>query len=134
MFVSPEKRKKARGTKLMKDKDRSTVMVCVAADESQQPLCVVGTVIEPRCSKSLTNWHKQLTVQGKPCFYMNQSNAWFDITVALWWFNAVFLPAHRKEHGGAIAILLLDNFKAHKKALPGGKAHANLGSLCPVLP
>ena len=123
MFVSPEKRKKARGTKLMKDKDRITVMVCVAADGSQQPLCVVGTAIEPRCFKSLTDWHKQLTVQGTPCFYTNQSKAWFDTTVTLWWFNTVFLPAHRKKHGGAIAILLLDNFKAHKKALPEGKAH-----------
>ena len=67
--VDKSNAKSFAGVKQMKDKTRSTLMVCIAADGSKAPLAMVGKPKQPVCF--------QLCEGNKPpMFWKNQSNAW----------------------------------------------------------
>ena len=68
-YVKNEETKVARGTKLMKAKDRVTVYVCTNGDGTDLvPLSIIGSAKNPRCFR---NGRKKLK-------YYNQKKAWSD--------------------------------------------------------
>ena len=104
MFVDEDKVKSTRGVKQMKDKDRVTLMMCIAANGEKLPLAMVGKSKLPACFRM---------IDKVPMDYTHQQNAWFDRAVTRWWINTTFLPYHRRKHGEEKAILILDNCPAH---------------------
>ena len=92
----------------MKDKTRVTAMVCTAADGYCCPLAIIGKSKRPVCFDLLCG-------SKTPLLYKEQSNAWFDRNVTVWWINNVFWPDHLHCNGhGVNAILILDNCTAHQ--------------------
>jgi len=101
-YVSEDEVKTARGTKLMKAKDRVTLYVCTNADGSDLvPLSIIGSSEQPRCFR---NHEKKLT-------YYNQKKAWSDTKTSKKWF-ADFVK-HVKRRTNAPVLLLMDNCAAH---------------------
>ncbi|MGH7954412.1 MAG: hypothetical protein ACREOZ_00470, partial [Gloeomargaritales cyanobacterium] len=106
IYIDKDQKKNFRGVKLMKSKDRVTLMVCTAASGDKIPLFMAGKSAHPACFKLF---------DGPPSMaYTHQNNAWFDRTVTAEWISRVFWPNHFRKHGDKVAILLLDNFSAHK--------------------
>ena len=71
MYLRKEQVKNTRGVKLMKSKDRLTLMVATAADGTKCPLYSVGKSAVPESVRRLNG--------GKfPIAYTHQKNAWFD--------------------------------------------------------
>ena len=106
VFVKKENASSVRGCKLMRSKDRVTIMVCTAADGSKVPLCLVGKSQHPHCFR--------LRPGGCPIPYTHQKKAWFTINVTVWWIKHVFWPHHLQKHGNVYAILILDNCSSHQ--------------------
>ena len=92
----------------MKDKTRLTLMVCTAANGEKFPLAIVGKPKTPHCFRLLAD------PGNTPIPYTNQSNAWFDKFITVWWIKHIFWPEHLRRHGDVNAILILDNCTAHK--------------------
>ena len=108
MYVDKDTKHTHAGVKQMKDKTRVTLMVCTAVDGSKVLLAVVGKPKKPMCFRVQTrNGHP-------PIPYTNQSNAWFDQEITIWWIRVVLWPYHLKTHGDRACVLLLDNCCAHK--------------------
>ena len=77
-YVKKEDVKVARGTKLMKAKDRVTLYVCTNGTGTDLfPLSMIGTAKKPRCFK---NRRKKLQ-------YWNQKKAWSDTKTYKKWFR-----------------------------------------------
>ena len=107
MYVDKDTKSTYAGVKQMKDKTRITLMVCTAADGSKVPLSVVGKPKKPECFRLLRG--------GKtPVPYTNQSNAWFNQEVTIWWIRRVLWPYHLKTHGDKHCVLLLNNCSENK--------------------
>mmetsp|Transcript_29354 Transcript_29354/g.59097 ORF Transcript_29354/g.59097 Transcript_29354/m.59097 type:complete len:617 (-) Transcript_29354:2-1852(-) len=101
-LVSEDEVKTARGTKLMKAKDRVTLYVCTNADGSDfVPLSIIGSSEKPRCFR---NHEKKLT-------YYNQKKAWSDMKTSKKWF-ADFVK-HVKRRTNDPILLIMDNCAAH---------------------
>jgi hypothetical protein len=92
----------------MKSKDHVTIMVCITADGSKVPLSLIGKAKTPECFR-----HELEDPSNPPMPYKDQSNAWFDREISIWWINHVFWPWHVRKFGDVKAILLLDNCSAH---------------------
>lgn len=92
----------------MKSKDRLTIMVCTAADGSKAPLSIIGKSKTPECFRYELDNPSKL-----PMAYKDQSNAWFDREVTVWWITHVFWPWHVRKFGDLKAVLLLDNCSAN---------------------
>ena len=108
-YISLEEgsRKNIRGTKVLRAKDRVTLVLCVNATGTCKvaPL-IVGTSKNPHCFRDALS----------PIPYINQRNAWVDREVYKgWWFN-IFLPAVRKFTKEPVA-LLMDNCSGHDPTL-----------------
>jgi len=103
-YVSEDEVKTARGTKLMKAKNRVTLYVCTNADGSDfVPLSIIGAAENPRC---FSNHEKKLT-------YYNQRKAWSDTKTIKKWF-ADFL-IHVKRRTNEPVLLIMDNCAAHNE-------------------
>ena len=71
-YIKSENTCAARGTKLMKAKDRVTLYVATnAMGTDLVPLSIIGKSVKPRCS----------TNQAKKLVYINQRKAWSDRNV-----------------------------------------------------
>ena len=97
-YISLEEgsRKNIRGTKVLRAKDRVTLVLCVNATGTckEAPL-IVGTSKNPHCFRDAPS----------PIPYINQRNAWVDREVYKgWWFH-IFLPAVRKFTKEPVALL-----------------------------
>ena len=108
LYVKKEKKRSYAGTKMMKDKNRVTIMVCTAGNGDKLPLAIIGKPKDPVCFRLLHDKN------NTPIPYIHQVNAWFDKHVTAWWIKHVLLPEHHKRHGVVNAILILDNCSAHK--------------------
>jgi hypothetical protein len=108
IYVTKAERSSYAGVKQMKSKDRVTIMVCIAADGSKIPLSIIGKSKTPECFR-----HELDNPSEPPMAYKDQSNAWFDREITIWWINHVFWPWHVRKFGNVKAILLLDNCLAH---------------------
>lgn len=105
-YCHVSRRSSIRGVKLMKDKERITLMVCTSATGQKLPLAVIGKSASPTCFRQCGN--------KPPLPYFQQENAWFDKRVFLWWLKEVFSKAVRQTHGDQKVVLLLDNFSGHQ--------------------
>lgn len=83
MYFRKNERSTIRGSKIMKDKNRITVMVCTSAAGDKVHLAVIGKAKRPTC------W--DLCGNKPPIAYNNQDNAWFDRTITVWWILKVFI-------------------------------------------
>ena len=101
-YVKNEETKVARGTKLMKAKDRVTVYVCTNGDGTDLvPLSIIGTAKKPRCFK---NGRKKLK-------YYNQKKAWSDTKAYKKWFRS--FCNHVAARTTSKVLLLADNCGPH---------------------
>ena len=105
-YCNAAERDSFRGVKRMKDKTRVTIMVCTSALGEKVPLSIVGKSKRPECFSLCVN-------NTPPMAYNNQSNAWFDKDVTIWWLNDVFDKWYHAKFGNQKCILLLDNCPAH---------------------
>ena len=105
MYCLEEERRTIRGVKLMRDKNRVTIMVCTSAGGDKVPLSLIGTAKRPQCFD---------LCDIPPLHYTHQFNAWFDRAVTKWWLDNVFAPFCFKLFGSQKCILLLDNCPAHE--------------------
>jgi hypothetical protein len=96
--------KRARGSKVMKDKSRLTEYMCTSADGKKVPLAFIGKSKRPRCFRN------NPILQG--AHYFDQKNAWSDAVVYQEWFDTVFLPFVRAQNDEPI-LLLQDNHTSH---------------------
>jgi len=105
-YVKEEDCKTARGTKLMKAKDRVTIFVTTNADGSDMPpLSIIGKSKNPRCFK---NRQKKLR-------YYNQKKAWSDSKVfAQWW---EWFQNYIRNRTNEKVLLILDNCGPHGSEL-----------------
>lgn len=111
-YVKEENVKTARGTKLMKAKDRLTLYVCTNASGSDMvPLSVIGKSKNPRCFR----------IRSPKLPYYNQAKAWSDRRVFTLWFQ-YFLNYIRNRTSNKV-LLLLDNCGPHGNELvdPNGQ-------------
>ena len=107
MYVDKDAKSTYASFKKMKDKTRVTLMVCTDADGTKVPLSVVGKPKKPKYFRLLRG--------GKtPVPYTNQSNAWFNKDITIWWIRMVLWPYHLRMNGDKHCVLLLDNCSAHK--------------------
>ena len=84
MYVDANQKSSYAGVKQMKDKTRVTLMVCTSAAADKCPLAIVGKPKQPRCFNLCIN-------KKPPLPYINQSNAWFNQSITLWWIHNVYL-------------------------------------------
>eukprot|EP00984_Skeletonema_dohrnii_P031549 scaffold24154_cov78-Skeletonema_dohrnii-CCMP3373.AAC.1 len=101
-YVKKEHYKNARGTKLMKAKDRTTVYVCTNASGTDKvPLSIIGKAKTPRC----------FVRRKKKLKYYSQARAWSDtVTFHKWWRD--FLNHIRRKTTKKV-LLILDNCGPH---------------------
>ena len=93
-----------RGKK--KAKDRGTLVVCCNATGMKRvPIIMIGKVKEPACIAG-NSW---------PIPYLQQKNAWIDVTTFNKWFDEVFELYIRKRTGHKV-LLILDNAPGHSSA------------------
>jgi hypothetical protein len=92
--------------KQMKSKDRIALMICTSASGEKVPLAIVGKAKKPECFRLCENGIP-------PIAHVDQSNAWFDRKITVWWINHVFWPHHCSTRGAVVCLLLLDNCSAH---------------------
>ena len=119
-YVSAGSRRRARGSKAMKNKDRVTLVLAVNATGSHKiPVAVIGKAAVPLCFKS----------PRAPCPlpYFSQQSAWMDGVVYEKWFNTVFVPAVRARTR-LPCVLVVDNCGAH------GKLEHPQVAICPLPP
>ena len=119
-YVSAGSRRRARGSKAMKNKDRVTLVLAVNATGSHKiPVAIIGKAAVPLCFKS----------PRAPCPlpYFSQPSAWMDGDVYEKWFNTVFVPAVR-ERTRLLCVLDVDNCGAHNKL-----EHPQV-AICPLPP
>ena len=105
-YVKKEDSKDARGTKLMKAKDRVTVYVCTnATGTDKMPLSIIGKSKNPRCFEK----------RKKKLKYYSQRRARSDkVTFTKWWNS--FLDYIRMKTTKKV-LLLLDNCGPHGEEL-----------------
>jgi len=106
-YVSAGSRRRARGSKSMKNKDRVTLVLAVNSTGSHKiPVAVVGKAAVPLCFKT----------PRAPCPlpYFSQQPAWMDGDVYETWFNTVFVPAVRARTR-LPCVLFVDKCGAHGK-------------------
>ena len=105
-YVDEENIKEARGTKLMKAKDRVTVYVTTnATGNDLVPLSMIGKSKKPRCFRNRT-----LKVR-----YYNQNKAWSDTkTFSKWWEH---FCNYIRTKTNAKVLLIMDNCGPHGKEL-----------------
>jgi hypothetical protein len=94
-----------RGSKIMREKARLSLMVCVSATGLKAPLALVGTAKRPNCFSLCGN--------APPMAYTNQTNSWFDRNITIWWLQNVFAPFCFRRWGDKKVILILDNCPCH---------------------
>jgi hypothetical protein len=101
-YVKRSEVKTARGTKMMKVKDRVTIYVCTNASGTDfYPLSIIGKSAKPHCFRS-----HSLKLQ-----YYNQKKAWSDTaTFKRWWSD--FL-VHIRSRTNERVLLILDNCGPH---------------------
>jgi len=105
-YVSVGSRRRARGSKAMKNKDGVTVVLEVNATESHKiPVAVIDKAAVPLCCKS----------SRAPCPFPNFSkqSAWIGDMYEKW-FNTVFVPAVRARTR-LPCVLVVDNCGPHGK-------------------
>lgn len=101
-YVKKEDYKHARGYKLMKAKNRTTVYVCTNASGTDKvPLSIIGTAKTPRCFVGRT----------KKLQYFNQKKAWSDRKTFHKWWN--FFLRHIRRRTTKKVLLILDNCGPH---------------------
>ena len=109
LYVRGNNAKFVRGARQMAAKERVTLMVCTSATGSKHiPLMMVGKSETPRCFCQCVN-------RKPPMPYTNQSIAWFDKKITMWWIKNVFWPYHCDHFRGREtpkALLILDNCSA----------------------
>ncbi len=105
-YLKKEDFKDARGSKLMKAKDRVTIYVCTNADGTDKvPLSMIGKPKQPRCFVNRTLKMK----------YFSQRSAWSDtVTFKKWW---KFFLRHIRMRTGKKVLLILDNCGPHGEEL-----------------
>ena len=105
-YLRKEDFKDARGSKLMKAKDRVTIYVCTNADGTDKvPLSMIGKPKQPRCFVNRTLEMK----------YYSQRSAWSDtVTFKKWW---KFFRRHIRTRTGKKVLLILDNCGLHGEEL-----------------
>jgi len=119
-YVSAGNRRRARGSKAMKDKDRVTLVLAVNATGSHKiPVAVIGKAAVAVCFKP----------PRAPCPlpYFSQKSAWMDREVYKKWFSTVFVTAVRARTQ-LPCILIVDNCGAH------GKLKHPQVAICPLPP
>jgi len=119
-YVSAGSRRRARGSKAMKDKDRVTLVLAVNATGSHKiPVAVIGKAAVSVCFKP----------PRAPCPlpYFSQKSAWMDGEVYEKWFNTVFVTAVWARTQ-LPCILIVDTCGAH------GKLKHPQVAICPLLP
>ena len=72
----------------------------------KMPLSAVGKLKNPECFKLMDG-------ARPPLQYKNQTNAWFEQKITLWWILNVFWPYHLHTEGYVNAMILLDNYSAY---------------------
>ena len=101
-YVKKEEVKVARGTKLMKAKDRVTLYVCTNGTGTDLfPLSMIGKAKNPRCFKN----------RRKKMKYFNQKKAWSDTKTYKKWFRK--FCNHVAALTSAKILLLADNCGPH---------------------
>ena len=94
--------KNARGTKLMKAKDRTTVFVCTNATGTDKvPLSLIGKAKSPRCFENRNMKSK----------YYSQKRAWSDTTTFMKWWRD--FQVHVRRRTTKNILLILDNCGPH---------------------
>jgi len=104
-YVSAGSRRRARGSKAVKNKDRVTLVLAVNATGSLKiPVAIIGKAAVHLCLKS----------PRAPCPlpYFSQPSAWMDGDVYQKRLNTVFLPAVRARTK-LPRVLVVDNCGAH---------------------
>jgi len=104
-YVRADERRTARGSKVMRSKDRVTLTLCCNATKSHKlPVAMIGKAVQHLC----------FTGQGNACSlpYFSQRSAWTDGTVFKMWFEEVFGQAIRSRTGSDV-FLILDNLRCH---------------------
>jgi hypothetical protein len=103
-YVKKSELETARGTKLMKAKDRVIFYITTNADGMDKvPLSIIGKPKEPHC---FVDQHHLL-----PMKYYSQKKAWSDSTVLLKWQNNFLLHIRRRTIKPI--LLILDNCGPH---------------------
>lgn len=101
-YVKKSEIKSARGTKLMKAKDRVTLYITTNGDGTDKvPLSMIGKAASPRCFNN----------RKLPMKYYNQNKAWSDSKVfAKWWDD---FRHHIQRRTIKPVLLILDNCGPH---------------------
>ena len=99
-----DKRQAGKGSKLMRCKDRLTVVLCVnATGTCKLDPVVIGSSKNPRCFR----------YNGPPSIpYFHQAKAWNDRALYRRWWGEVFLKKIREWTSDPVA-LIIDGFKGH---------------------
>lgn len=75
IYCDRNKSEETRGSKIMHEKARLTLMVCVSAVGEKVPLALVGNAKCPNCFS---------LCDKPPIAYTNQENPWFDRSITVW--------------------------------------------------
>ena len=105
-LVEGDKRQAGKGAKMMKAKDRITVILCTnSTGTCKLSPVVIGTSKKPRC----------FNAKPPSIPYFHQRSAWNDAELCARWWNEVFLKRVREWTQDPVA-LLIDGFSGHNNA------------------
>jgi len=104
-YIAWGRQRRARGSKVMKAKDRVTLVLARKATGSHKiPVAIIGSVAVPLCFKP--------PCANCPLPYVSQQSAWMDAVVYEKSLNIVFVPEVRARTR-SLVILIVDNGGAH---------------------
>jgi len=104
-YIAAGRRRRARGSKVMKAKDRVTLVLARNATGSHEiPVAIIASVAVPLCFKP--------PCANCPLPYVSQQSARMIAVVYEKWLNTVFVPEVRARTCSPV-ILIVDNCGAH---------------------
>jgi len=119
-YIAAGRQRRARGSKVMKAKDRVTLVLARNATGSHKiPVASIGSVAVPLCF--------QPPCANCPLPYVSQHSAWMDAVVYEKVLNSVFVPEVRARTRSPV-IMIVDNCGAHTELECDGV------KICPLPP
>lgn len=117
-ICSHENRSSVKETKAMEIKDRNTAYDGTSATVIKVPMCIIGTVKNPRCFR----------IEFPAVSYLSQRIAWSDTKKFIKWFYDVSVTFVRR-HISHPAAVLMNNRGPHGAGVLDSRAQMNIFTL-----